>query len=326
MVLPWYIAVQRRNPTFVRSFFLEHNLERFATNRYQHHQPFWYYAAVLVLGLMPWSVLAFRALFEAIGASVAEWKTRRDPQRYLGHMRAGDAFPEFLVLWALFPILFFSFSGSKLPGYILPSIPPLTILTGDYLNRVRRQGLPGWLLSLHALLCAVLAFVLVLAPQHMKYETLVPSPAWIASAAATGLAVTALVILLVRRGGIPQVLTATLIPVIGLLVFLLGFHGHDLDINYSARPLARGIAQKLPSVHTIASLDIRRDMDYGLTFYRDQPIVHYDVDGVPPEEHILVVRASRADELGRWLAGRIYQPVFLFEAQGLAVYRVEARH
>ena len=28
-------------------FFLEHNLERFATNRYQHHQPFWYYLAVL---------------------------------------------------------------------------------------------------------------------------------------------------------------------------------------------------------------------------------------------------------------------------------------
>ena len=56
--------------------------------------------------------------------------------------RAGDAFPEFLVLWALFPILFFTFSKSKLPGYILPSIPPITILTGDYLNRIRRAGLP----------------------------------------------------------------------------------------------------------------------------------------------------------------------------------------
>ena len=43
MVLPWYIAVQRRNPDFLRIFFLEHNLERFATNRYMHEQPFWYY-------------------------------------------------------------------------------------------------------------------------------------------------------------------------------------------------------------------------------------------------------------------------------------------
>src|ERR1700722_6208917 len=40
MVLPWYIAVQRRNPDFLRIFFLEHNLERFATNRFMHQQPF----------------------------------------------------------------------------------------------------------------------------------------------------------------------------------------------------------------------------------------------------------------------------------------------
>ena len=52
MVLPWYIAVQRRNPTFVKQFFLEHNLERFATNRFQHHQPVYYYLVVLVLGLL----------------------------------------------------------------------------------------------------------------------------------------------------------------------------------------------------------------------------------------------------------------------------------
>src|SRR6202000_950291 len=58
MVLPWYIAVQKRNPTFYRLFFLEHNLERFATNRYQHHQPFFFYLFVLVIGLIPWTVIA----------------------------------------------------------------------------------------------------------------------------------------------------------------------------------------------------------------------------------------------------------------------------
>ena len=325
MVLPWYIAVQRKNPTFVRSFFLEHNLERFATNRYQHHQPFWYYAAVLGLGLMPWCVLAGRALVDAVAESIAEWRARRNPQRYLAHMRAGDAFPEFLVLWALFPIVFFSFSGSKLPGYILPSIPPLTILTGDYLNRIRRQGLRGWLLGLHALVCAVLVFVLVLAPQHMKYETLVPSTQWLATAGVVALATALLIVFLVRRGGIPQVLTATLIPVLAMLIFLLGFHGRDLDINYSARPLARTINDKLPGVRTIASLDVRRDMDYGLTFYRNQPILHYDSDGVPPEEHVLVLRAIDVGDLNRWLSDRLYQPVFLFESQGLAVYHVEAK-
>ena len=43
MVLPWYIAVQRRNPDFLRVFFLEHNLERFC------HQPLPARTAFLVL-------------------------------------------------------------------------------------------------------------------------------------------------------------------------------------------------------------------------------------------------------------------------------------
>jgi len=325
MVLPWYIEVQRRNPTFYRSFFLEHNLERFATNRYQHHQPFWFYAAVVVLGLMPWVALSARALVDALQVSVAEWKVRHNPQRYLGHSRAGDAFPEFLVLWALFPILFFSFSGSKLPGYILPSIPPITILTGDYLNRIRRPGLPPWLLWTHASICASLAFVLLLAPQHMKYETLIPSRLWLFAAAVTGLAVLGLVMSIIRRWGMSQVLTATLIPVLGALIFLLGFHGRDLDLNYSARPLAAQIRRDAPDVEIVATEEVRRDMDYGLAFYRNRATTHYSIDGVPAQEHVLVIRSSDTGDLDRWLAGRVYQPLFLFETQGLAVYRVAAK-
>ncbi|QHN05296.1 glycosyltransferase family 39 protein [Granulicella sp. WH15] len=325
MVLPWYIAVQRRNPDFYRQFFLEHNLERFATNRYQHHQPFWYYLAVLIIALMPWTVLAGRALIDAINTSVAEWKVRRKPQPYLGHSRAGDAFPEFLVLWALFPILFFSFSGSKLPGYILPSLPPLTILTGDYLNRIRREGLPPWLLWSHAVLSAVLVFVLTLAPQHMQYETLVPSAGWLAAATAAAVLIGMVMVLLIRRYGIPAVRNATLIPVVLTLIFLLGFHGRELDLNYSARPLAQEIERHAPGVKLLAVQSVKRDMDYGLAFYRNEPLVHYDSDGVPRAEHLLVIRSADEGELDRWLAGRMYKPLFLYDEQGLAVYRVYAQ-
>jgi 4-amino-4-deoxy-L-arabinose transferase-like glycosyltransferase len=325
MVLPWYIAVQKRNPTFYRLFFLEHNLERFATNRYQHHQPAWYYIAVLLIGLMPWTVIAIRALVDSVEVSIAEWKVRHNPSRYLGHTRAGDAFPEFLVLWALFPILFFSFSGSKLPGYILPSIPPLTILTADYLNRIRRQGLPMWLLWAHAGLCGVLVFVLVLAPQHMKYETLIPSTAWLVAAGASAVIIGLIVFFIIRRGGVSQVCNATLIPILGTLVFLLGFHGKDLDVNYSARPLARQIEQKAPDIKLVATEDVKRDMVYGLAFYRNQPLINYSADGVPDQQHILVIRTSDTAQLDHWLAGRIYEPLFLYDTQGLEIYRVAAK-
>jgi 4-amino-4-deoxy-L-arabinose transferase-like glycosyltransferase len=150
MVLPWFIAVQRQNPTFFREFFLEHNLERFATDRYEHSQPFWYYLVVVVLAMMPWTVVAVRRS----GRRHSDLRSRVAAASFRNTAgcpsRPGDAFPEFLVLWALIPIVFFSFSQSKLPGYILPSIPPIAILTGDFLFRRRQQGLNRWLLLGHA--------------------------------------------------------------------------------------------------------------------------------------------------------------------------------
>jgi 4-amino-4-deoxy-L-arabinose transferase-like glycosyltransferase len=335
VVLPWYIAVQMRNPTFYRLFLLEQNLQRFASNRYQHHQPIWFYAIVLLLGLMPWTVVAVRALVDSVEIAIAEWKTRQNPTRYLGHSRAGDAFPEFLVLWALFPIIFFSFSGSKLPGYILPAIPPITILTGDYLNRIRRTGLSNWLLLAHGITAGIFAFVLLLCPQYMVYERIIPPASTIAIAALMATAFAVLIIFLVKRWGLGRLRVLTLVPVIFMLVFLLRANGWLLDANYSARPLAQRIARMAPDVSTLATYHIRRDVDYGLCFYRNSPLRHYKheesatekmsvIDGVPQQEHILVMRSADTAELPKLLPRRVYEPLFLYDWQGLAVYRVHA--
>ncbi len=329
MLLPWYIAVQWKNPTFLRFFFLEHNLERFATDRYQHHQPFYFYLIVVLIGLMPWTAMAIRATVDAAEVSIAEWKVRRNPQRYLGNTRAGDAFPEFLVLWALFPIVFFSFSGSKLPGYILPSIPPFAILAGDYLFRARRRGIPRWLLWLHAALCGVLVLVVVEAPQHMEYGRMIPPTRWIVTGIAVALGAAVLVWWIIRWGGVRLVASATLAPVLASMIFLLGFHGNDLDLNYSARPLAREIQHVAPSVKVVAVAEIKRDMDYGLAFYRNEPTVHYEIGpaeqpagNVPAGEHILVLKTTDEPKLEQWLSGRVYEPLFLYDWQGLSVYKV----
>ena len=73
------------------------------------------------------------------------------------------------MLWALIPIVFFSFSQSKLPGYILPSIPPIAILTGDYLFRRRAAGLNRWVLLGHAVLCGVMTMSALLLPWFVAH-------------------------------------------------------------------------------------------------------------------------------------------------------------
>jgi 4-amino-4-deoxy-L-arabinose transferase-like glycosyltransferase len=326
MVLPWYIAVQRRNPTFLNEFFWKHNLERYTTNLYHHHQPFYYYLIVLILGMMPWTALSFRALIDGLGTSIAEWKARFKPQRYVGHVRAGDAFPEFLVLWALFPIIFFSFSDSKLPGYILPSIPPLAILTGDYLFRIRRAGISSWLLYTHAVLTGFLTFVLILCPQYMVYQRMIPAKGILTWAIVLGTAAGWMVVMVTRRFGVRELRLVTMIPLVCLLYFLLGRHGRLLDLNYSARPLAREIQQADPNAKVVAEFDVRRDLVYGLAFYRDQPIVSYTDGGVPAGEHLVVFPTRDEPLLENYLKGRYTQPLLLYQSQGLSVYKVYARN
>jgi 4-amino-4-deoxy-L-arabinose transferase-like glycosyltransferase len=337
MVLPWYIAVQRKNPTFVREFFLEHNLERFGTNRYQHHQPWYYYLVVLVLALMPWTVFAIRALVDALQISIAEWKVRSQPQRYLGYQRAGDAFPEFLVLWAILPVIFFSFSQSKLPGYILPALPPITILTGDYLYRIRNSGTPRWLLWTHACTAGFITFVILLCPTYMMVERIwLPTRAVLLAAIAAGIFVAGILVIVAKYGA-GKVRMVTCIGVAASVLFLmsnvhfsvLGYrvalqNGPLLDLNYSARPLARLIQKAAPDVRTVAVYKVRRDMEYGLAFYRDQPLLNYELNGVPQQEHILVVRNTDAGDLDQVLAGRAYRQLFFYPWQGLNVYLVSA--
>ncbi len=76
MVLPWFIAVQHQNPTFFREFFLR------AQPGTLRHRPLSALPALLVLpdvmalALMPWTVIAVRALIDGIQTSVAEWRLR----------------------------------------------------------------------------------------------------------------------------------------------------------------------------------------------------------------------------------------------------------
>jgi 4-amino-4-deoxy-L-arabinose transferase-like glycosyltransferase len=347
IVLPWFVAVQHENPIFFREFFLEHNLERFATNRYEHQQPFWYYIVVVLLGLMPWTVIAIRALVDGIQTSVAEWRLRHSKPDKPAPKRPGDAFPEFLVLWALIPIVFFSFSQSKLPGYILPSIAPITILTGDYLFRSRRTGLHFWILMGHALVCGLLTLTAFLLPWFVAHGASMP-PAHAVGAAMMAAVGAVLLILVVAHGyGVAKLRLATTAILMVLMFFLYGFGPfvgipavqaskqavHLLDRSYSARPLAERLAGIAPADETVAVFRVRRDVEYGLAFYRNRQMVNYEETGVPDEEHLLVARVigrggadlHTQDALSEYLEGRQYAPLFTWPEQGLEVYLVGRR-
>ncbi len=106
--LPWYAACYWANgQEFIDEFIVRHHFERFVSSSLQHVQPWWFYLPVLAVFLLPWTPLALSLRWETVAAGTSR---------------------RFLACWALGPLLLFSVAVNKLPGYILPSLPPLAIL------------------------------------------------------------------------------------------------------------------------------------------------------------------------------------------------------
>jgi hypothetical protein len=158
----------------------------------------------------------------------------------------------------------------------------------------------------------------------MVYQRMIPAKGILSWAIVLGIAAGLMVVLVTRRFGVRELRLVTMIPLVCLLYFLLGRHGRLLDLNYSARPLAREIQQADPNAKVVAEFDVRRDLVYGLAFYRDQPIVSY-TDGVPAGEHLVVFPTRDEPLLENYLKGRYTQPLLLYQSQGLSVYKVYPR-
>jgi 4-amino-4-deoxy-L-arabinose transferase-like glycosyltransferase len=146
--LPWYILCARRNPDFFRIFIIEHNFKRFLTPEFQHIQPFWYFLPVLLVAFLPWTPLLIWSVI------VAARRFSRDDK--LAHLSV------LLLSFSFFCLVFFSASKSKLPGYILPSIPALSLIIAAELpnllysaSRARRWIAASCGLLLLALLAVV---------------------------------------------------------------------------------------------------------------------------------------------------------------------------
>jgi hypothetical protein len=105
-----------------------------------------------------------------------------------------------------------------------------------------------------------------------------------------------------------------------------------LDKTYSARPLAEKLTDYAPEAGTVAVFQVRRDVEYGLAFYRNHEIWNYEESGVPREQHLLVARVTGSGGkdlhttamLEEYLEDRHYEPLFSWPEQGLEVYLVGA--
>ena len=114
IVLPYFIAVCRKNPDFFEFFFIREHFLRYTTTIHARYEPFWFFIPIIIAGFIPWAGMIWDSMRAVFGKCKI---IDRDSGLFLG-------------LWFFMPLAFFSCSGSKLITYILPCIPPLAVLAG----------------------------------------------------------------------------------------------------------------------------------------------------------------------------------------------------
>ena len=313
VTVPWFIAVQRANPEFFRVFFLQHNLERFASNLYHHPEPFWFYLPVALVALLPWTAFVVEALVQAIRNwrfSVREPAGKEDLRTYL-------------ALWLLVPIIFFSLSHSKLPGYILPAIPAGTILLADFILRREQQAAKPatWIILLHALLSAALVAAAFIVPFKLLKLGMPRTVIIVALSLAT--ITIAMLWLTLQNQGYRVLRFATLIPLVIAFALILRGTAPIIDVLQSARPVQGALQQtEIGRIPTIAAYDIPASVEYGLAFYRNHRVASYANNEIPPGDHIVVAASGTQKELEYRLPGRRVIEFGGFQWQHLDFYLI----
>jgi len=157
---PWIFLVQKANKDFLWFFFIHEQFLRYTTDVCRKAGPFYYYIPIIILGTLPWCAFLFQAIRVISGKTTLLWQ---------------KVDTRFLLTWAIFIFLFFSFSSSKLIPYITPVFLPIAVLLGclfslyDEQSIVQYESKRGSLLThLPVILQSCLFIIALCVPPFLK--------------------------------------------------------------------------------------------------------------------------------------------------------------
>lgn len=246
VALPWYVAMFALHAkAFWDEFFVKHHFSRFADGALLHEQPFWFYIPVLIASLFPWpTVLTFLS-----------------PPCWSEHRR------RILLAVFCFGLIFFSLSANKLPGYILPLLPPLCIVLAAGIEAAEFAKRQLALATLLLGLCPIIATVLPEALLHGLRRANLGETHWEYFALALPFTISVWW-LESRRKRASAVAVVALGAALGLLFVKLSA-APVLDQIVSARGFWRRVQ---PHAEDTCVETLHRNWLYGLNYYSVEPL------------------------------------------------------
>jgi 4-amino-4-deoxy-L-arabinose transferase-like glycosyltransferase len=257
---PWFVLVALKNPEQPHFFFVHEHWERFFLKTHHREGPWWYFFMMLVPGMLPWLGVLPQALVNG---------ARRE--------RPATFQPKLLLLiWAVFIFVFFSYSSSKLPGYILPIFPALALLTGTYLenaSRLNRIIAAALMVLIGVAGLAAIPHMIESAVRHPDERALLEAfQPWVLAAAIITAAAGALALLHARQ--LRRDLTVLTLAIAGFAateLILVGFE------PYGQLRAGKQMALKLlPELKPDTPVYAVRMYEQSMTFYLRRPVILVD--------------------------------------------------
>ncbi len=269
IALPWFVLVIAKVPGLTHYFLVHQTWERFTTTVHQRSGPPWYFMVVLIAGMLPWTPL----LIAGIARAIRRLRTR---PRDADEIDERDQV-ELALAWLLVPLVFFSFSGSKLPAYILPGLPAAALLTAYGADSLWARRTCAVLLGALAVAGALFGPMLMARAIALAPGTALPLPVamWIA------LATFAIAAIACARG---RMASATTLVMIGWAAAVIGMARYEGPLG-SPRPAIRLLASQVRPGEPVIEVEA---FTAGVPFYLGHPVQLLEV----PREQKLDVAAE----------------------------------
>ncbi len=156
---PWvWLVQQATDGRWLKDFLFIHHFQRYTAGA-GHRQPFYYYFTTLPVDLLPWTIFVVPAL------------VAYRPYRRIWH----EPVLMFFVLWFLSVLLFFSAADTKRELYLLPLLPVLALLIGNYFDdlsagAIDETALFRWLASINFTIIVIIGVALPAAAWIVRRE------------------------------------------------------------------------------------------------------------------------------------------------------------
>lgn len=134
--VPWFLIAEHVSPGYLHYYFVGEHIYRYLVPGWEgdlygsaHQEPYGKIWVFAVLAFMPWTIFIFLGVVTKLNFSSHKKRLFR------GWAITNSGMELYLLLWVVWPLIFFTLAGNILHTYVLTGLPAFAILTALFIDK-----------------------------------------------------------------------------------------------------------------------------------------------------------------------------------------------